>query len=332
MAEFFGALERLAADLYPWRYVIGAGLLVAIAILSAAAYIKEWHLWAWQRRIPIAIVGAPLLALAGFLAYDLGSPLFTNVTVEEEFPAAFSAVLQDLDLGDMDMEDVDSAMKLIAMVDQEVVEDAMPEMVPEAMLPRLTAVLEDMDVGEMGEEDVANAMKLIGMVDQAAAEGAMPDMAMKTGDQAPAQPATALNIPSTPSPQVVAPQVPETMAPAGPVKLKSGEFRDQDSFHKGSGQATFYRGPDGAHLLRLENLDVTNGPDLHVILSPHPDPMNRDELKTDGYVDIGKLKGNKGNQNYEIPDDVDVTAQQSVVIYCAPFHVIFSVAPLRDES
>ncbi len=60
--------------------------------------------------------------------------------------------------------------------------------------------------------------------------------------------------------------------------------------------------------------------------------MNRGQLKIEGWVDIGKLKGNKGNQNYEIPDGVDVAQQQSVVIYCAPFHVIFSVAPLREES
>ena len=49
-----------------------------------------------------------------------------------------------------------------------------------------------------------------------------------------------------------------------------------------------------------------------------------------GYVDLGKLKGNKGNQNYEIPDDVDIASMRSVTIYCKPFQVIFSVAPLQD--
>ena len=49
---------------------------------------------------------------------------------------------------------------------------------------------------------------------------------------------------------------------AGPVLLETGSFQDADSFHKGSGQATIYRGSDGSHLLRLENLNVTNGPDL----------------------------------------------------------------------
>ena len=116
------------------------------------------------------------------------------------------------------------------------------------------------------------------------------------------------------------------------VKLKEGDFRDQDSFHKGSGKAAVYRAPDGSHIVRLEDFKVTNGPELHVLLSAHSDPMTRSELKDDGYHDLGKLKGNIGNQNYTVPDGVDVSAQMSVVIYCKPFSVIFSVAPLRDSS
>ena len=76
----------------------------------------------------------------------------------------------------------------------------------------------------------------------------------------------------------------------GPVRLKLGSFRDADSFHKGSGEAIVYRGPDGSLLLRLENFAVTNGPDLRVILSPHQDPGNKDEVKTPGYIELGKLK------------------------------------------
>ena len=91
-------------------------------------------------------------------------------------------------------------------------------------------------------------------------------------------------------------------------------------------------GPDGSHVLRLENLDVPNGPDLHVILTPHEDAESRDDVHVTGYIYLGKLKGNQGNQNYEIPDAVDVASQGSVVIYCKPFHVIFSVAPLQDAS
>ena len=113
-------------------------------------------------------------------------------------------------------------------------------------------------------------------------------------------------------------------------KIRTGAFHDADSFHKGSGQASIYRLPDGSYVLRLENFRVTNGPDLHVILSPHPNPESQADVKAQGYVDLGKLKGNVGNQNYDIPADVDVSEQNSVVIYCKPFHVIFSVAPIQN--
>ena len=126
--------------------------------------------------------------------------------------------------------------------------------------------------------------------------------------------------------------MPEMMESGVATKVKSGNFRDADSFHRGSGLATIYRGPDGVHLLRLDSFSVTNGPELHVMLSPHADPTRGSEGKTSGYADLGILKGNKGDQNYEIPDSVDVSVQQSVVIYCKPFSVVFSVATLEDAS
>ncbi|MBI2965569.1 MAG: DM13 domain-containing protein [Chloroflexi bacterium] len=114
--------------------------------------------------------------------------------------------------------------------------------------------------------------------------------------------------------------------------VKSGQFHDADSFHKGSGKATIYQLPDGARVLRLEDFRVTNGPDLHVVLSPHPDPSNRDDVTVEGYVDLGSLKGNIGNQNYVLPDADDPATFGSVVIYCKPFRVVFSVAPLSDSN
>lgn len=121
---------------------------------------------------------------------------------------------------------------------------------------------------------------------------------------------------------------PNTSSPPEPVVLSTGSFRDADSFHKGSGIAKIFQSPDGTYLLRLEDLKVTNGPDLHVILSPTPNPESSEQVKTAGYVDLGKLKGNMGNQNYPIPFDVDIDSQRSVVIYCDPFEVVFSVATL----
>ena len=111
--------------------------------------------------------------------------------------------------------------------------------------------------------------------------------------------------------------------------LATGTFRDGDSYHKGSGAATIYRLPNGDGVLRFENLSVTNGPDLRVLLTTHPDPQNKAELHDAGYIHIAKLKGNRGNQNYDLPPDADLESVGSVIIYCMPFNVIFSVAPLR---
>ena len=110
-------------------------------------------------------------------------------------------------------------------------------------------------------------------------------------------------------------------------EVKSGSFRDADSFHKGSGTATIYRSSDGKNLLRLEDFRVTNGPELHVLLVPNPNPQGRGDVE--GYLGLGKLKGNEGNQNYFLPDGEDGSGYGSVVIYCRPFHVVFSVATLN---
>ena len=118
--------------------------------------------------------------------------------------------------------------------------------------------------------------------------------------------------------------------PAGesePVALRSGEFVDADSFHKGAGTATIYDLPDGRRVLRLEDFEVTNGPDLHVLLATGEAPTGRDDIGD--YLDLGKLKGNIGNQNYDLPADIDISQYQSVVIYCEPFHVVFSTATLN---
>jgi hypothetical protein len=111
--------------------------------------------------------------------------------------------------------------------------------------------------------------------------------------------------------------------------LKTGEFMDADSFHKGSGTATVYSLPEGGHVLRLENFKVTNGPDLRVFVTPSGSPASRDDVHEPGYLELGKLKGNIGNQNYPFPEGADPSDANAVVIYCKPFSVIFSVAELR---
>ena len=178
----------------------------------------------------------------------------------------------------------------------------------------------------MDREHVEKIMEGIAQVDMEVDEEMPKDM---SGDKPSARSPTATAGPArepTAEPTAVA------VARGTATLLSSGLFHDQDAFHRGSGTAGIYRGPDGSLLLRLENLDVTNGPDLHVLLSTHPDPQRREDLESAKYIDLGKLKGNRGTQNYEIPDDVDVGAQATVIIYCLPFHVIFSVASLLEEE
>jgi hypothetical protein len=112
-----------------------------------------------------------------------------------------------------------------------------------------------------------------------------------------------------------------------PTIVVQGQFQDADSFHKGAGQATIYQLLDSNHVLRFENFEATNGPDLHVLLAKHPAPTSRDQIM-EGYLDLGSLKGNIGNQNYDIPAGTDISEYRSIVIYCMPFHVIFSTASL----
>ena len=121
----------------------------------------------------------------------------------------------------------------------------------------------------------------------------------------------------------------EDMPTGGPALLASGEFVDADAIHKGSGRALLYAVPDGRHVLRFEDFRTTNGPALVVYLARHASPASAADVIDGGFLDLGKLKGNVGNQNYPIPADVDVTDYGSVVIWCELFDVLFSPAALE---
>ncbi|MAG36547.1 MAG: hypothetical protein CL878_09940 [Dehalococcoidia bacterium] len=109
--------------------------------------------------------------------------------------------------------------------------------------------------------------------------------------------------------------------------VSQGNFMDADNFHKGSGLASIVRTPDGKAVVRLENFSVTNGPALEVFLAPHPQPSNHDEVYADALA-LGALKASEGAFSYELPAGDDGARYRSVIIYCVPFRVIFSVASL----
>ena len=309
----FGDLERALADLYPYRWAIGAVVLVLIAAFLGFAWWRGWHLWAWRYRKPLGIVSVPLLLVTLWLGWSLGSPLFTNVTVDEAFPFAGTATVPE----GMEREEVEQVLSGFAKVDSPVME-TMPA--PAAIDASVALASE-----ETGAED---ALVVITPSRRAALDDgmAMAMEALETGSMETAAPMTEKAVAIM---QEAIEQSEMAMQPAASNEVQAvamGSFKDADAFHRGSGTATIYRTPDGSEVLRLENLDVTNGPALHVVLSTHPDPERSEQVKQEGYVDLGDLKGNRGNQNYPIPAGVDTSIHKSVVIYCYPFAVVFSVA------
>lgn len=110
-------------------------------------------------------------------------------------------------------------------------------------------------------------------------------------------------------------------------ELARGEFAGFTGKH-GTGTARLLAADDGTHLVRFEDLDTSNGPDLRVYLSAAP--ADGDEAAhDDDFVDLGELTANRGDQNYAVPADVDVTRYRSVVVWCRRFSVGFAAAPLE---
>ena len=115
--------------------------------------------------------------------------------------------------------------------------------------------------------------------------------------------------------------------PDEPVVLASGSFITIDPIHGADGTATIYQLPDGSRVLRFEDFRSSNGPDLRVFLSTEVPTSTFAGLGEDE-IELGRLKGNIGSQNYDIPADIDLAQYRSIVIYCLPFRVVFSSAEL----
>jgi hypothetical protein len=111
--------------------------------------------------------------------------------------------------------------------------------------------------------------------------------------------------------------------------LETGTFHG--NVHQTSGRATIYQEQDGKLILRLTDFKTSNGPDVHVILIAAKDADdNANFLKSaTERVELGKIKGNEGDQNYEIPTGTDLTKFQTVSIYCERFNANFGAAPLE---
>lgn len=117
----------------------------------------------------------------------------------------------------------------------------------------------------------------------------------------------------------------DMLAKIAPDSQQSPKFSKLGTFqglkgHQATGKAEVITVGD-ISFLRFEDFEVTNGPDLHVYMTKNGD--------VDTGIDLGKLKGNKGSQNYEL-SGINTDVYDTVVIYCQPFHVYFASATLSE--
>lgn len=96
-----------------------------------------------------------------------------------------------------------------------------------------------------------------------------------------------------------------------------------DGIHKAEGLAKILTLSNGSQILRLEDFRSTNGPDVHLYLST--------DKQASDFIDLGRLKANIGNQNYQIPLDTDFNKYKYVLIWCQPFSVLFGSAQLNSS-
>ncbi len=124
------------------------------------------------------------------------------------------------------------------------------------------------------------------------------------------------------------PATPAT-ATAGPKTLAAGNFHSVA--HETKGTATVYQFPDGKRVVRFTGFETSNGPDVRVYLVAAADATDNDTVKKAGFIELGKLKGTTGDQNYDLPAEADLAKYQAVTIWCNRFNVNFATAPLTRQ-
>jgi len=115
-----------------------------------------------------------------------------------------------------------------------------------------------------------------------------------------------------------------------PVKIAQGDFRG--IAHETKGMASIYELPEGRKVLRFSGFETSNGPDVHVYLVAAADAKDNDTVKNVGFIDLGSIKGNVGDQNYDLPPDVDLAKYRAVTVWCKRFSVNFATAPLMGQQ
>src|SRR5262245_11503098 len=115
-----------------------------------------------------------------------------------------------------------------------------------------------------------------------------------------------------------------------PVALFSGKFHGVA--HDTQGMASIFQVDGDKRVIRLSGFKTSNGPDVNLDLVAVADAKDIGTVKSAGFIDLGKLKGNEGDQNYDIPADTDLNKYHAATIWCARFAVNFGTAPLTAEA
>src|SRR5262249_6614286 len=130
--------------------------------------------------------------------------------------------------------------------------------------------------------------------------------------------------------QRVAEAMPEAQGGSTAQPLESGSF--YSILHPTQGSATIYQLGDGSRVLRLTSFKTSNGPDVHVYMVAADDAKDVATVQKAGFVDLGVIKGNIGDQNYTLGSDLDLAKYRAVSIWCKRFSVNFGAAALRPTQ
>ena len=123
---------------------------------------------------------------------------------------------------------------------------------------------------------------------------------------------------------------PAGLANSSETVLAFGSFHNVA--HNTKGTASVYQLADGKRILRFTNFETSNGPDVHVYLVAANDASDSETVKQAGFLELGSIKGNIGDQNYDIPADADLGKYRAVTIWCKRFSVNFGTAPLNSSA
>jgi hypothetical protein len=236
--ELFGALERFAAQIYPYRWIVAIVLLLVGFAGALFAYHTGWHRILWRRKLTTAIVLAPMLAVTLPIGYFLLSPLWTRTHLEEESPIFFVAA------GALPAQTAPTPAAASAPSETITPSPTPPPASTPSPVPTDTPIT--MPANETPPADTPTNP---------------PEPTPEPEPEPTTEPDPA------PEPTEFIPHV-----------LLAGQFVGADDFHFGSGTALLIATAEEEFVVRLEDFSVRNGPDLFVYLSTNPEGWSEDAL------------------------------------------------------